>query len=177
MDDEQSLAELTDDECLALAKQLFVGGKNIFRRHRGRHSSGPSSQMNGAPAVLRGLTNAEGEDTPRSPSELAELCRVTNARMANILRVLEEKELITRTQSQEDKRRYEVRLTETGHAEVECRKREMMSEGVRFVRAFGEEDTRELIRLVNKIGTILDASDEGRSASTAVGETPTEGRQ
>ena len=72
---------------------------------------------------------------------------VGSGRMADILRRLEEKELIVRSEDTEDSRRVVVHITELA---VSMNQRVLAWYG-RLHEYLGEEDSRELIRLLKKL--------------------------
>ena len=77
-----------------------------------------SSRMQNARRGEHGVIHALAcSASPLTPSELATLGHLSSARVANVLRSLEEKGLVTREHSQADRRRVTVSLTEAGRAE------------------------------------------------------------
>lgn len=117
-----------------------------------RASDRLNKNMRGLPAVMRVLAIA-GE--PISPSEIASRTGVSDARVANALRTLEERGFVERRQAAGDRRRVEVVLTAEGFAQDE----RMRSEGLEYIAEFlselGEDDTRELIRLVGRVEELM----------------------
>ena len=113
-----------------------------------------SAATRGLPAVMRELMMAEGTLTP---GEIAARTGVTDARVANILRTLEERGWITRAKAAGDRRRVEVALTEPGWAE--CRHRMEMIERscAGFLRELGEEDSRQLLHLMGRMEDVIAA--------------------
>ena len=69
---------------------------------------------------------------------------------ANILRRLEEKELIVRSEDTEDSRRVVVHITELGRERAVSMNQRVLADG-RLHEYLGEEDSRELIRLLKKL--------------------------
>lgn len=101
----------------------------------------------GETALLMTLFRA-GE--PLSPGELADESHVSSARVANILKALEEKGLVSRSHSATDRRRVEVALTEAGHADAAARQARRHDAVAAYLRALGEDDARELVRIVGR---------------------------
>ncbi|MDY4042093.1 MAG: MarR family transcriptional regulator [Collinsella sp.] len=130
-----------------------VGGR-IMRLHRHPEVSGA---MRGAPLVLRELGLAEG---PLSPGELKRACGLTDARIANILRALEERGLVERRSQEADRRRVEVTLTERGRAEVGARREHVTAFMAALVRELGLADARELARILGRAADIMAAHAE-----------------
>lgn len=93
--------------------------------------------------------------SPLSPGELADASHVSSARVANILRSLEDKGLVTRSHSESDRRRVEVTLTEAGRADAEARRSRRQASVAEYFRALGEDDARELVRIIGRSEGIL----------------------
>ncbi len=83
-----------------------------------------------------------------SAGELCKRLHVVPGRMADILKKLEEKELIVRTKDENDRRVVISRITEKGR-KVSDEKRELIhNEYKGMFEQLGEKDVRELIRLL-----------------------------
>ena len=102
---------------------------------------------------------------PVAPSELADRTHLSSARVANVLRSLEEKGYVTRAHSDADRRRVTVSLTEAGHDQILREKREFEAQAASFLSQLGEEDTREALRILRKTNAIID---KNRADGTAV---------
>ena len=76
---------------------------------------------------------------------------VGSGRMADILRRLEEKELIVRSEDTEDSRRVVVHITELGRERAVSMNQRVLAWYGRLYEYLGEEDSRELIRLLKKL--------------------------
>ena len=115
----------------------------------------------GEMAVLHALYHADG---PLTPGALADAGAVSSARVANILRALEEKGWVERHHSARDRRTVETSLTAEGLAEAERRR----SEGQRCVAdvlaELGEADARELVSLIGAVGEIVSRRSKGGAA-------------
>ena len=116
--------------------------------------------MRGMPAVMRVVSMADG---PLSPKEIARRTGVSDARVANALRTLEERGLVKRTADDSDRRCVNVSLTELGMSE----NARMRDAGVRatadFLAELGEDDARELVRITGRVAQIMAArAAEGR---------------
>ena len=99
----------------------------------------------GETAVLVALHRANG---PLTPGELASKGMVTSARIANILRALEEKGWAERRHSTQDRRTVEVSLTEAGRDEALRRHDGALRRVAVVLSDLGERDARELVRLI-----------------------------
>ncbi len=89
-------------------------------------------------------------DTEQGASA-GELCRrlhVVPGRMADILKKLEEKELIVRTRDEEDHRVVKAHITEKGRQLSAERRTEIRYEYRGLFEILGADDTKELIRLL-----------------------------
>ncbi len=130
----------------------------IFRRPKnlGHRDDGLAGVVHGAPIVMMSLASKEGEPLSLSPTQLAEIAHVSNARMANILRALEKKNLIERIPSSDDRRRVSVRLTDEGLSEHKLRMERLHEYESLFVRGMGEDDVQELTRLLNKAADVIE---------------------
>ena len=109
------------------------------------------SAVHGEAVIMRMLDEAEG---PLTPGELADRAHVSSARIANVLRALEERGWVSRAHSLADRRRVEVRVTEAGRAAMGERRAERDREAAVFLAQLGERDTRELIRIMDRMAAI-----------------------
>ena len=82
--------------------------------------------------------------------DLTDAFGLSTGRMANILRQLEEKKLITRTQQKDDKRKFEVTLTRKGMNHSEKLLGDLQEEHQKFLKQMGKKDAEELLRLLEK---------------------------
>ncbi len=141
----------------AYAEQLIAYGCEMGRL---RASDRINKGMRGLPAIMRTLFMA-GE--PLSPSEIAHRTGVSDARVANALRALEERGLVSRSASPSDRRRVEVSLTEEGAAQHERLRVNGISMVADFLEELGEQDSREFVRIVGRIESLMAARyEQGR---------------
>lgn len=121
-----------------------------------------SQGMRGMPMVMRVLLDADG---PLSPGQIACAAGVTDARIANTLRALEQRGYIRREPSEHDRRRVEVIVTEEGRRRASEHFDELLDLVGGFLEELGERDTRDLIRILGHIGQVMEARRrEGRQA-------------
>lgn len=144
----------TDDpaeqgEWRELATELLEVGAQMSRM-RPEHKV--SDAARGMPVVMRTLFEAKG---PMSPGELARSVGVSDARIANTLRALEERGLVERRASEHDRRRVEVSLTELGREEARERGEEFLDIVGSFLQEMGEEDARDLLRIFGRIRDVM----------------------
>lgn len=97
---------------------------------------------------------------PSCPSALSRSMGVSSARIAALLKHLEQKGLILRRTDELDERRVNVSLTDTGRELINERRREAIERVAAALRSLGEEDACEYIRLQQKMLDALSASDK-----------------
>lgn len=108
-------------------------------------------------------------DDGATPSELASRCRVSTARIAQMLNSLEEGGLVTRTPSEKDRRRVVVRLTEAGECELASYFNCMNAHVAGLLKELGPEDARELVRLAGRMAQIMQRREAKRDAECGPG--------
>ena len=89
--------------------------------------------------------------------DLTDAFGLSTGRMANILRQLEEKKLISRTQQKDDKRKFEVALTKKGIKHSEALFQDLQEQHRIFLKQMGKKDAEELLRLLEKAVKISDS--------------------
>ena len=89
--------------------------------------------------------------------DLTNAFALSTGRMANILRQLEEKKLISRTQQKDDKRKFEVALTKKGIKHSEALFQDLQEQHRNFLKQMGKKDAEELLRLLEKAVKISDS--------------------
>ena len=90
------------------------------------------------------------QDEPVLSGDLTVHLGLTSGRVANILRVLEAKQLITRSQGIVDKRQVQVCLTDGGRKVAETCYRKMIGEYREMLEFLGD-DAEEATRLIRKL--------------------------
>ncbi len=108
----------------------------------------------GEMGVIRALYMSETKTL--TPSELADYVHVSSARVANILRRLEEKGLITRSHSEDDRRRVDVRLTLSGFELADDHRKRRDAAIARYLKKLGEHDASELVRITRRTGDLME---------------------
>ena len=116
---------------------------------------------------LLGCLNAGADG--RTAGELSTLLDLSTARIAAILNNLERKGAITRVRDTADRRRVVVRLTDQGRHEVQTSLDEAVACLSEVYRRMGEADTRELLRLSDRAGTIAQQIYEEQKEDTPCG--------
>lgn len=97
---------------------------------------------------------------PSCPSALSRSMGVSSARIAALLKHLEQKGLVLRRTDEHDERRVNVSLTDAGRKLINERRREAIERVAAALRSLGEEDALEYIRLQQKMLDALSASDK-----------------
>lgn len=139
------------------ASELLCLHGQFFHRH---HFSKLSEYSKGEFGVLNFLLDHENE-VDITPGMLCEHSPITSARIAVILNKLEEKHCVIRKDCLLDKRKTLVYLTDSGRELITNRRHELHSEVANELRALGEKDTLEYIRILNKIIDISQISQKG----------------
>lgn len=106
----------------------------------------------GETATLMTLSRA---GAPMTPGQLGAHAHVSSARVANILRSLEEKGLVSRAHSAADRRNVEVSLTDAGRAEADRVRAERTQVVARYLSELGTDDAAQLLRIVGRTVDIL----------------------
>lgn len=96
-------------------------------------------------------------DEPSCPSELSRSMGVSSARIAALVKHLEQKGWISRSADEHDERRVNVLLTDAGRELINSRRRDAIERVSAALRELGEEDAHEYVRLQQKM---LDALSE-----------------
>lgn len=146
-EDFRALAQEVLEEFGALGRRM---GSRMQNARRGEHG------------VIHALACSA---SPLTPSELATLGHLSSARVANVLRSLEEKGLVIREHSQADRRRVTVSLTEAGRAEDKRHKAEFEELASVFLAQLGEKDTREMLRILRRVNQTIDGNRAARQAT------------
>lgn len=105
--------------------------------------------------MLRGelfvLNYLHDHDTIVHPKELSENLSVSTARIASLLKHMEEKDLIVRAPDCSDSRQIIVRLTEDGKKAIQTYREDVLAYLARTLESLGPDDAREYIRIQKKI--------------------------
>lgn len=89
-------------------------------------------------------------------SDIQRFLRISKPAVSQIITSLEKKELITREIDHNDRRRFIVRLTKKGQKEMKNMHEESSRMFEEVIERFGENETRELIRLLNKLTEVAE---------------------
>lgn len=89
-----------------------------------------------------------------SPTKLCEFMGVSSARIASILNKLEEQGIIIRVANKIDKRKKIVYLSDKGREYGASLQKKFIKEAAAMLRALGEHDAKEHVRIIKKIYTL-----------------------
>lgn len=99
--------------------------------------------------ALQFLATHEGKDV--FPSMLANALHVTRARITATLVSLRKKNFVVMEMCEEDRRRMLVYLTPTGKAYIDAKRAVILEHIAGWTQKLGEEDTRQLMALIDKL--------------------------
>lgn len=110
-----------------------------------------SAFLHGEMFILNFLVHRQGDALP---SELSAAMNTSTARIAMALKSLEAKGLIKRRIDKEDRRKVIVSITDEGNELVRSERQEMHDNMVKILSELGEADTREYMRIIDRITEI-----------------------
>ncbi len=139
--------DMSEEEWDQMVQELI----GAWRASRPPHHERRDFEMSGQREILHVL-DKNGEEM--TPGALAKECRVSTARIAKALNQLEEQGIVVRKDDPRDGRRTLVSLTDKGRELVEAKRREIDEDIKAFLKELGADDTRELVRLLRRIGEI-----------------------
>lgn len=90
-------------------------------------------------------------DTVVHPKELSEKLSVSTARIASLLKHMEDKRLIIRREDPQDSRQVIVQLTRDGIDKIEEIRKEALSRVSDMLKGLGPDDAKEFVRIQGKI--------------------------
>ena len=108
--------------------------------------------------MLKKIKMNSSEDKGVTMSTLSDLLEISKPAVSQLINVLEDKGYVERITTKNDRRLVYVRLTENGE---QCLAKQLRSflDGMNQVFAkMGEDDTADLLRLLNKLYTIVSES-------------------
>lgn len=86
-----------------------------------------------------------------SPSQISTDMGSSTANIAKILRSLEQRNFVCRTEDAKDKRKKQVTLTENGKQAICKEMEQVMKDVIRMFGNLGEEDSKEFVRIIKRI--------------------------
>lgn len=134
-----------------LVKELFVNLKTVG--HKLSHSQ-LTQPLRGEKFVLHYLTHHANGDV--TPSDISCAMNTSTARTAAALNSLEDKGLITRAINKNDRRQIIVQITEKGARYAKEIEMNFFKKAVQIFDAIGEDDAKELVRIIAKIASSYD---------------------
>lgn len=87
-------------------------------------------------------------------SDIQRFLRISKPAVSQLINSLEKKEMITREIDKKDRRKFIVKLTKKGYNEMKRMHEESDKLFMEIIQRFGEDETQELIRLLNKLSDI-----------------------
>ena len=137
-------------EFLEILQSLKTYARDLFRC---------SGKIRGsAMRLLMFLHHHVDEDCPGiQPSELGDILKLTRPTITSLVNTLEEQGLVERLSGDEDRRVVFVRPTAQGTALVQGAKQEFSRSLEEFMDYLGEEDGRELMRILRRALVFFDA--------------------
>ncbi|MBQ9611096.1 MAG: transcriptional regulator [Lachnospiraceae bacterium] len=130
---------------MSLGEELFL---LRFSYESGCAKSLDATSTSGEDGVLLWLYM---ENRAAMAGELARALGLTSGRIANILKKLDEKEMISREMGTSDKRKVYISLTEKGRERIEAKKSEEIAQYNRVLEKLGDKDAREYLRITRRI--------------------------
>lgn len=104
--------------------------------------------IRGEMVVLDYLINAEKEVYPK---QLSAFLKVSTARIAAILKSMEDKKWITRKKDPDDNRKVIIELTDKGREACTEKRDQTLGSTIRMLEQLGETDAEEFLRIYRKI--------------------------
>lgn len=152
------LQKTTEESADAISRELYVMFANLGRWHLQKEATASISGEEGLLHYLAYKKNGV------SSGFLKEQLDVGSGRMADILKRLKEKELISRRDDPKDSRKVIVYITEQGR-EHAVRTNERLYVWYRKLQAYlGEHDSRELVRILRRLGSFEEERSAGKEA-------------
>lgn len=108
-----------------------------------------NDSMHGENFVLFFISQNEGKVIP---SDISNEMGITSARVAATLNGLEKKGLIIRAIDAEDRRRILIELTDLGREQVQRQYETILNMTTNMLEYLGENDSKQLIRIMKKLG-------------------------
>lgn len=141
------------------AEALLIATRRFTRAGFSQSQTIAAGDLSRADWHLMWLLQSQFLEEGVRPSELAKHLRVTAGNVAQQLRNLESKKLITRTQDNEDRRAVFIKLTALGEIKLQEVKKEYVSEFERLIAHMGADDTAQLLRLLTTAAEYLEKTD------------------
>jgi DNA-binding MarR family transcriptional regulator len=108
------------------------------------------------------LTQDTEESVGVKITDLSKAVQMSRPAISQMLNSLEKKDFVVRIMAKSDRRVVYVKLTQAGAEELEKNRKQFQEFFDRLVEELGSNDTAELIRLVNKLHTIMEHLQDNR---------------
>ncbi len=152
----QSLNPEMDPKAVSLMDQMRFVSRAIY--HVGEHSIDESGLSFAQYRVLMHLFFAEqmGERSEMNPSEISERHGVSRNTMSALIRNLEDEGLVERRLDPDDRRRFNISLTENGRSLVTDHARQHLAKIGSCFTVLSPDEQDNLYRLLRKVGAHLE---------------------
>jgi len=150
---------MDEQQISALADQLE---SSLDRIRRARFGMAEKSGLRGPERFVLLLVASLRDGEPVMPSELARHMGITSAAITHHLNSLDEKGMLLRVSSEDDRRVSLVTLSDEGRSMVEQFRQAMRTRTKELVSYLGESDASALASLLTKIATYMSIPREER---------------
>ena len=96
-----------------------------------------------------------------TPGELCENVDFSAARLSAIIKSLENKGYVEKIQNEKDKRSSIVAITSEGFMYYMSLRRQIVENAMTIIEKLGENDVKELLRIIGRLGEISNTIEEG----------------
>ncbi len=134
-------------EMLRIFDQMHKNHMHQGKREKERSQKSTDS-MRGEPMVMRYIDTHDGRAIP---NEMSKELGISTARITKVLDSLEKKEFVIRNVDPSDRRRQVISITEKGRKFNRARNKEIVDECIHLMNYLGEEDSKELIRIMGRL--------------------------
>jgi DNA-binding MarR family transcriptional regulator len=157
-----------DDKCgkRGMHALLDKHGMHEMRGMHGRHDMHGKHGMHGMninSIIILSIIEQESakHEHPDFSTIIHQYAHISKAAVSMQLKALEQKGLIERTLNHDDMRRFDFRLTASGHELTKKLRSRIDARLEWMIEKMGEADVRELLRLFNKMADVLSEADCG----------------
>ncbi len=168
----QSLGPNVDPKALRLMDEIVYVSRAIY--HVGGQSIDEAGLSYAQYRVLMHLLFAEnmGERSELTPSEISERQGVSRNTMSALIRNLEEEGLVLRRLDNDDRRRFNISLTDTGRELVRQYARQHLEMVGHCFSALSDAEQETLVQLLSRVGQHVTAVRDKQLQGLAVAHEP-----
>lgn len=138
----------------AIIASTLLAEMHGLRKMKGRFNV--FDHLQGELVILSIIASQEKET---KPSYISKEMNVSSARVATALNNLEDKGWIVRRINKDDRRQILVEITKEGKSFIEKQWRLVLNQITEMLKLLGEHDAQELLRIIKKIGEIINRYD------------------